>query len=132
MSALGNYWRIQVKNATAATSSATASTVKGKRWKPGTSGEADYEASEQTFFSGGSIAAGGYGTGSAFDNDSSAGYYGMAGLITIVNGTAAGNYEVRIQQSSDSGTTWPDDGGGELIATVYAGVSSTAKDSINL
>jgi len=132
MSALGNYWRIQVKNATGATSSATATTIKAKRWKPGASGEADYEASEQTLFSGGSIASGGYGTGPAFDNDSSAGYYGMAGLATIVNGTSAGNYEVRIQQSSDGGTTWPDDGGGELICTVYAGVSSTAKDSFNI
>ena len=132
MSALGNYWRFQVKNVTGSASGATASTIKGQRWKPGSAGEADYEGSEQTFLSEASIASGGYANGTAYNNDSSAGYYGLAGLITIVNGTSAGNYEVYIQQSPDGGTTWPDDGLGELIMTIYAGVSATVKKSINL
>lgn len=133
MSALGNTWRFHVKNATGGVSSATASTIKGKRWKPGSAGEADYEASEQTLFSNGSIASGGYANGSANDNDvSGAGYYGLAGLITIVNGSSAGYYEIYIQQSSDGGTTWPDNGQGELVAVVYAAASATVKASLNL
>lgn len=132
MSALGNYWRFQVKNTTGGASSATASTIKGERWKPGTAGEADYEGSEQTFFSNGSISSGGYANGTAYDNDTSAGYYGLAGLITIVNGSSAGYYEVYIQQSPDGGTTWPDNGAGELVDTIYAGASTTVKKSINL
>lgn len=132
MSALGNYWRFQIKNATGAASSSTASTIKGERWKPGSNGEADYEGSEQTFFSSGSISSGGVASGTAYDNDSSAGYLGLAGLITIVNGTSAGFYEAYIQQSPDGGTTWPDDGAGELVAVIYAGASATVKQSINL
>lgn len=133
MSALGNYWRLQVKNTTGATSSATASTIKGRRWKPGTNGEADFEASETTFLSQGSIASGGFASGTAYDNDGSgAGYYGLSGMVTIVNGSSAGNYEVRIQFSPDGGTTWPDNGAGIPVAVIYCGASATVKQSINI
>ena len=133
MSALGNYWRLQIKNTTGGASSATATTVTGRRWKPGASGEADFEASETTFLTQGSIASGGVASGTAYDNDAAGeGYYGLAGLVTIVNGSSAGNYEVRIQFSPDGGTKWPDNGLGIPVAVIYCAASATVKQSINI
>lgn len=132
MSGLPNYYRFQLKNTTAGTSSATASTVKMRRVKPATDGSADYEGSEQSALSGGSIASGGYANGSGYDNDVSAGYLGADLFITVVNGTSAGYYELRMQASTDGGTTWPDNGKGEAVWVGYVGASATLKDSVRV
>lgn len=132
MSALGAYFRFQIKNTTGAASSSTASTIKGKRWKPASDGSADYENTEQTLFTVSSISSGGYGSGSGFDNDTSAGYYGATLQIKIVNGTSAGYYEVRIQRSTDGGTTWGDNGTGDPVAVIYCGASATVVTTTEL
>jgi hypothetical protein len=131
MTALAAHWRIQVKNATGATSGAVS--VKGKRWKPGASGEIDHETSEQTFATAASINSGAYLTGSTIGNDGAGeGYHGVQLSVSIANGSSAGNYELYLQHSSDGGTTWPSDGEGELIATVNVGASATKLTSLTL
>ena len=122
------YWRLQLKNTTGATSSSTASTVKMKRWKPGSSGEVDHEASETTALSQASITSGGYASGTAYDNDSSAGFHGGDFAVKIVNGASAGYYELRLQISTDGGTTWPDNGKGIPTWVGYVGASATLND----
>lgn len=132
MSALGGYYRFQIKNTTSGTSSSTASTIKMKRWKPASDGSADWEASEQTALSQASITSGGYASGTGYDNDTSAGYYGADLTIKIVNGSSAGYYEVRLQISTDGGTTWGDNGTGEPVAVIYCGASATVVTTIKL
>lgn len=132
MSALGRSWRFQVRNTTGTTSGACS--IDGYRWKPGTSGEADYETSPVSFFTASSIASGAYANGNTYNNDDTgAGFYGLSGLMTMLNGSGTGNFEIYIQQSSDGGTTWPTDGRGELVRTVNCDVASTqVRRSINL
>jgi hypothetical protein len=133
MTVLAAHWRIQVKNATGATSGAVS--VKGKRWKPGISGEIDHEDTEQTFLSVASIASGAFAAPSnpGISNDGAGeGYHGVQLSVSIANGSSAGNYELYLQHSSDGGTTWPSDGEGELIATVNVGASATKLTSLTL
>lgn len=133
MTALAANWRIQVKNATGATSGAVS--AKGKRWKPGISGEIDHEDTEQTFLSVASIASGAFAAPSnpGISNDGAGeGYYGAQLSISITNGSSAGNYEIYLQHSSDGGTTWPDDGEGELIGVIAVDVSATKKTNLSI
>ena len=133
MSALGGYWRFQVKNGTGGTGSSTASTIKMQRWKPDSAGAADYET-EQTAFSQGSIGSGSYSNGTAYDNDASNGYgyHGLSASIKIVNGSSAGNWYVYLQLSTDGGTSWGDNGTGEPIAVVVCAASATVKTTVNV
>jgi hypothetical protein len=129
VTALAANWRIQIKNSTGATSGAVS--VKGKRWVPGSSGEINFEDSEQTFASDTTIASGAYLSGSSISNDGvGEGYHGVQLSISITNGSSAGNYELYLQHSSDGGTTWPDAGEGELIGVVNVGASATKKTSL--
>lgn len=133
MSALGPYWRITLKNATGATGSATASTIKGKRWKPDANGGVDWDDTEQSFVSVSSLGSGSYSNGTSFSNDAAGEHYwGVTLAFHIVNGTSAGNWEVWLQHSTDGGTTWPTNGQGELVHVVYAGASATVDDSITI
>ncbi len=121
---LGANWRIVVKNATGATSGAVS--VKGKRWKPNSSGEYDPENTEQTFFSVSTITSGSYSTGSGVSNDAAGeNYYGATMAVSITNGTSAGDYEVWLQTSTDGGTTWPNNGAGTLLGVFNVAASST-------
>lgn len=126
MSALGRHWRIQIKNATGGTSGAI--TVDLRRWKPGSSGEKSFEASEQAAIDIASLSSGGYSNSSTFDN-SSDGYWGFNGTVAITNGSSAGNYELYVQTSTDGGTTWPSDGEGELIDTFYRTASQNKTEN---
>jgi hypothetical protein len=133
MTALAANWRIQVKNATGQTSGAVS--IKGKRWKPGSSGEIDHEDTEQTFLSVASIASGAFAAPSnpGISNDGTGeGYHGVQLSISITNGSSAGNYEIYLQHSSDGGTTWPDDGEGELIGVIAVDVSATKKTNLSI
>ncbi len=127
MSILGPTWRIQVYNGSGATSGAI--TVKGKRWKPNSSdGRADYEDTEQTFFNVASLANATYSSGSAISNDATTeGYYGVALSISITGSTATGEYRVYLQRSTNGGTTWPDNAGGDLVGVFEVTASTTEK-----
>ena len=122
---LGAYFRIQVKNTSGATSGAV--TVKGKRWKPSsTDGSYEAESTEQTFLNAASIASGGFANGTAFDNTATGtGYYGASLSVSITGGTAAGDYEVWLQHSTDAGVTWPADGEGILLGVFNVAASTT-------
>ena len=122
MSFLGPYFRLGIKNNSSVTSGT--STVKGKRWKPGTSGEYLPETTEQTFFSG-TIISGSYSFGTGLDN-STLGYYGSSLSVSLNNlDTAAGDFEVWLQQSTDGGITWPANGEGILLGIFNVAASTT-------
>jgi len=123
---LGPHWRVQVYNGTGAVSGAI--TVKGLRWKPNaTDGSKAFEGTEQTFLTAVSLASVTWVSGTSISNIAvGEGYYGASLRIEITGGTAAGDYTVILQHSTDGGVTWPNNGEGVLLG-VFNVAASTAE-----
>lgn len=134
---LGKTYRFVVKNATGVALGASDSiTVNGVRWNFDSSGARNAEASEASLLSGGgSLANNDYLAGSTQDN-TAAGTQWFGGEFefeaTISTATPNGLVELYYQTSTDGGTTWPDNGKGELIASLSFTATGTKRDSFQL
>ena len=128
-------YRFQVKNATGVAFGASDSiTVKGIRYKIDATGALVQESTEAVLFSGGvSLANGAVENGTSQDN-TVGDWFGGDFLLTCVLSTATpnGNVELRYQVSTDGGTTWPDDGTGELIAVINFVATGTKRRGFSL
>jgi hypothetical protein len=109
-------YRVTAFNAAGATATVT---VKARRWKINSSGVLEYEASEATLLSGVSVSNAAYSSSTGQDN-SSALYFGMSLTFTVAipSGTLAGNVTLFFERSTDGGTTWDDNGRGQVIGTL--------------
>lgn len=125
MPLLGRNWRLQVENQTGVTIAINGCTIKARRYKF-VSGDIDYDASEQGIFdNSGTIADGAYDESSAQDNSTADMLGGEFELTVTTTGSPSGYVAVYLQKSTDAGTTWPDDGEGQLVATIDIAASGT-------
>ena len=121
MSALGHYYRWQVYNGTGGT---VVVTLDVKLWKFGTDGSLTF-ASETTPISAASVTTATYSNSSGIDNSSDKYLGAQITALFDVSGSVTGAVTVYLQQSTDSGFTWPSDGQGLLIGNYYFNASST-------
>ena len=112
---LGNYYRWQVYNGTGA---AVVVTVDVRQWKFDSSGALVF-AAETTPINASSAGTLAY-TNSAGISNATDKYIGaqLTALFDVAT-AVTGAVSVFLQQSTDSGTTWPSDGQGLLIGSYY-------------
>lgn len=107
MSNLGRNYRLVARNKTGvALAGGDSITITGRRWKAGTSGAIEWEASEATLLSGGaSLSIDAFLAGTSQDNSSNA-YYGGEFKIeaTVSTATPNGSIEVWLEKETDGGT----------------------------
>ena len=118
-------WRIVVENRTTVTSGAVS--VRVRRKKIASDLSITYDA-EATVFSAASITNGTFDTAGSTAQDNSGGaasWQSMDWIISVANGTAAGDYAVWLQASTDGGTTWPTNGESELLDVINVAASTT-------
>lgn len=116
---LGRNYRFSVNNNSGVTLDSV--TIQARRWKFGTDGSLTFD-SEAEVFNETSIAtsATAWTEDTAVDNSSDK--WVGADLEIIIDppaSSATGLVSVQIQRSTDAGTTWPDDGQGEAVASYY-------------
>lgn len=117
----GHTYRYQAFNGTGV---AVTVTVKDRAWKLASDGSRT-DAAEATHINGVSVSASGYSNSSTVDN-SSVKNLGADVLATFApSASATGSVFVRLQRSTDGGTTWPNDGQGEPVCAVYFNASAS-------
>lgn len=122
---LGQHLKISLRNG--AGSSGTF-VVKARFFKFDSSGAIQWDASEQTLFASASIGAGAWADGAAFDNSSTK--WTGADLRIECATSLAQLVTVQRKVSTDAGSTYPSDGYGIGVGTVYA--SSAATPNVGL
>lgn len=134
---LGKTWRLVAVNNTGVAMAATDTVVANiTRWNIGSTGARVAEATAVNLFAstaGNSLANGAYVAGNTQDNTAVGTFWfgGELDLRASVNtATPAGNVSFYYQTSSDGGTTWPDNGQGELIDSINFTAVGTQKDSV--
>ena len=121
---LGTTYRFTAVNNTGVTFGAGDSvTIKTKRWNVDSSGVRVAESAEATVASAilSSVASGSSASGSTQDNTAAGTkWFGGDFSIDILmnTGSPSGSVDIYYDISTDGGTTWPDAGKGELVASV--------------
>lgn len=118
---LGDYFRYQVYNGTGVTVTVTINEI---RWKFGSDGSLTFSV-EQTPISASGVTTLNYGNSSGVDNGTDKYIGAHLTVLFDVASSATGTVFVYLQRSTDDGTTWPSDGQGELIGSVFFSASST-------
>lgn len=134
---LGKTWRIVAENKTGVAFAATdVITIKTVRWNISSTGARNAETAEATLTAAGagnSLAIGGFVATNTQDNTAASTFW-FGGefkfLVMISTATPAGNVNFYMQQSTDGGTTWPDNGKGELIKVIAFTATGTQVDSL--
>jgi hypothetical protein len=119
---LGHTYRYQVHNGTAGSVTCT---VKTRAWKLASDGSRT-DASESTRISAVSVGAGAYSNSSTIDNSSDKNLGADVFATLAPGGSVTGLVRVLRQVSTDGGSTWPADGEGEPVCSVYFNASSTS------
>lgn len=122
---LGARYRIICFNNSGTSSNASAgtTTVKRKGWYIDSTGKPIWEASPTTIFSNaGAITTGSYDTSDATSVDNAGATNPYIGAEFEFKFTATGSptglVTFFLQRSTDGGTTWPDNGQGEVLCTI--------------
>lgn len=133
---LATVYRIQIQNSTGVAMTASDTVViKARRWKFDSSGVRTAESTEATLTAAGtanSLANGGFAQTNTQDNSTLGWIGGEFSLsVNVSTATPNGNVNFYMQQSTDGGTTWPDNGAGELIESIAFTATGTRKRSIS-
>lgn len=136
---LGKTWRLVALNNTGVAMAATDTVVANiTRWNISSTGARNAETTAVNLFAataGNSLANGAYVAGSTQDN-TAAGTFWFGGeldlRVTVSTATPAGLVSFFYQTSSDGGTTWPDNGKGELVEAVNFTVAGTQKTNFSI
>ena len=130
---LGRTYRFQILNSTGQTLAASVNTITARREKRGSDGSLTFESSETTVFSNGSTqATGTYANGSTIDNSTDEWEGGAFTVSITAPASSSGDVVVRLQRSTDAGTTWPDDGTGTIVRVINFTTSGTKKRNFYL
>jgi hypothetical protein len=121
---LGRTYRWTVYNGTTVSITFTVTT---RLWKYGTDGALVY-STEQTY-SIGSVANGSYGSSSTVDNSGSTELYEGAEitLVCVSGSSATGTCSLFLDQSTDGGTDWPDNGHGRPVGGITFAAETATK-----
>lgn len=124
---LGRNYRYQVLNGTGVSVTVT---VTERAWKFASDGSRT-DAAESTRLNAVSVGAGAYSNSSPVDNSTDKNLGADLLLIMAPGASATGTVALYLQKSTDGGTTWPSDGGGDLLAshTFNASSSSVSKNA---
>lgn len=90
-----------------------------------------WESSEASIdTSGSTVTNGSYFSGTTQDNSTSAYLGGTFKFSVTAPTSASGTVTVYLQQSTDGGTTWPDNGGGQVVKVFAFTTSGTQVDEV--
>lgn len=131
---LGPTYRFTAYNATGQTIAANAITIKPRRWKYGTDGSLTDEASgtADVLAQSATLANASYKTGTTQDNTALKYIGGQFEITVTAPASSNGKVEIYCERSVDGGTTWPDNGRGEWVATFNFTTSGTKRDVVEL
>lgn len=131
---LGPTYRFTIYNATGQTLAANAVTIKPRRWKYGTDGSITDEASgvADTLAQTATLANATYKTGTTQDNLTNKYIGGFFEITITAPASSAGDVIIYCERSVDGGTTWPDNGRGEWVATINFTAAATKRDVVEL
>lgn len=124
---LGQYFKISLRNG--AGSSGTF-VVTGRFWKYASDGSLTYDSSETTLFSSASIASGAWADGTAINNSSN--LWTGCDLTVVCSTSLAHLVTVQRKVSTDGGSTYPSDGYGIGVGSVYASSAATPTASLRM
>ena len=127
---LGNYFRVIVFNNSGTNSGGAGTvTVKKRGWWIGTTGVPNWSAVATIFSNAALISTGAYNTAdaTAFNNAGAGNPEIGAEFECRYDGTGSptGPVNFILQRSVDGGSTWPDNGQGEIIATLNPTAAAT-------
>jgi hypothetical protein len=127
---LGRTYRFVVLNNMGAAFASGAIVIKARRWNFNSSGVQTWEASEASVLSSTSLTGNAaYNKDCAAVDNSTNAYLGgefEVKATTPASGTSAtGSVTVYIENSTDGGTTWPDDGQGDVVAVISTIANAT-------
>lgn len=122
---LGRNYRFSVNNQTGVNVTVT---IQARLWKFDSSNAIVWSAETEVFNEAGIASSTTAWTEETTGIDNSADKYLGAELEVIITpaASATGTVTVQIQRSTDGGTTWPSDGGGEFVGSHYFAASSAA------
>lgn len=128
---LGQHFRFVVENLTTQTLAANACRVRTRRWRWGTDGQIVQESTEAEILNnGGTLANLAFFAGATQTNTGATPWVG-GDFYWEVTAPAAVNGPVNLyyQESTDGGTTWPDNGRGRLVGTMMFTATGTQRDN---
>lgn len=120
--ALPDNWRINIRYTGNIGVSTTLITIKYRGKYFGTDGKLTYGSESSNIYTTGSTLNDNYVAGSAVDNSAETNpfveadlyiYWNLSGMASVPRGS----FLVYLQASTDGGTTWPTNGGGQVIAS---------------
>lgn len=133
MSALGLTYRVVIQNTTGQTISANNVTVKQRAWKFGTDGSITFEGSAQTIYSNGSTqATATYVNGTTQDNSTNKWIGATLEFTVTAPASSNGDVVLWLDRSVDGGTTWSDNGLGQVIGILNFTTSGTKRRVIHI
>ena len=126
-------YRFQIFNESGETIAIAGATIKGLRYNYNSQAVIQYEAAEAALYSNaGGINDAAYDESAAIDNSSDLFIGGHFELTVTTPATPDGNVSCFLQRSTDGGTTWDDDGLGELVAVINFAAAATLVKSFEL
>lgn len=127
------FYRVTVWNNLGQTIAANGVQVKCRRWKI-TDGAYDEETSEATLLDSSSLTQNSYESGTKQSNDDAGtGWYGGHFVMKVVGPTSSsGQVILRLDISTDDGTTWPDNGLGIQVAAISFTAAATKRVGFEL
>ena len=129
---LGRTYRFVVLNSLGQTIAASGIVIKARRWNF-VSGTQTWEAAEAAIdSSSGTTANAAYFTGTTVDNSTNAYLGGTFQLKIVAPSSSSGTVTVYLQQSTDGGTTWPDNGNGQIVNVFNITTAGTYIDEVEI
>lgn len=129
---LGRTYRFVVLNSTGQTIAITGIVIKARRWNF-VNGTQAWESSEQTIDSSvGTTANGAYFGGTTVDNSTLAHLGGTFKFTIVAPASSSGSVTIWLQNSTDGGSTWPDNGNGLQVKQFTIPSAATYIDEIEI
>lgn len=126
-------YRFTVKNETGQTLANNSCRVDAKRYNFNSTGALNYESSEtNVYLNSGTISNGAYNSGSSVDNTSDKYIGGIFEITVTAPASANGNVILYLDRSTDAGSSYDDNGLGDIVAVFNFTASGTQKKTISL
>lgn len=124
---LGQHFMMSLRNGAGSNSTYT---VRARFWRFAADGSIEWDDAERVLMNALSISAGAWGNGTPFDN-SSTGWLG-ADLRIECSTSIAHSVTVQRKVSTDGGSTYPSDGYGVGVGTVFASSAATPNAGLRM
>lgn len=129
---LGRTYRFVVLNSLGQTIAIAGIVIKARRWNFVT-GTQTWEGAEASIdSSAGTTSNAAYFTGSTNDNSTNAFLGGTFKFVIVAPTSSSGTVTVYLQQSTDGGSTWPDNGGGQVVKQFTITTAGTYTDEVEI